>query len=542
MNETSNIKGPSDMEEHGYEALLRGLDSTFDFATRQALFDERAPLFRTSVRGLYNLFLAHIPPADRKGYDCRACRHFVDTYGPLVTVSDIYKKNSVFWNELRVPPYFEDAVRELRQTVCRADIEDVYLNEKNIWGTTKNHDHARGCEWHHMHLVVPSRYIYLPSKLQTTEQRMAELREDYKLLAASIVAVDSLTLDKAIAMLQNGMLPRPEKVLPVAEWVRATLSAYRHNRNYPVLWRETALAPKGFAHFKNGVLGKLLEDLAQGLPLDEVKRRYSEMLDPLAYQRPQAPPKAGTIDRAEKIVAELESAGALRRRFARLADVQEWVWQPKPAEENKGGVFGHLRNEKKVEAQGISKLQPITWVKFLRDVLPSAQTIETNPDDSERLASLLTAVSPEAPPILQWDSEERRNPVSWFFYSIRHPISRWGLRPDRFYPLSGITYYPHMWGNPEGHKNQGKGVFFIIEGAKDSGAPGLCLFPEILRSEYREIRSVIEAHSNKGQAEQHQLGECTGIALKEGDLAARRIHLRVTTKNIISNYSIDRWE
>src|SRR5207253_1562968 len=39
------------------------------------------------------------------------------------------------------------------------------------------------------------------------------------------------------------------------------------------------------------------------------------------------------------------------------------------------------------------------------------------PGSSGHFMALITATRPEAPPILQWDSEERRNPVSWYYHS-----------------------------------------------------------------------------------------------------------------------------
>jgi hypothetical protein len=60
----------------------------------------------------------------------------------------------------------------------------------------------------------------------------------------------------------------------------------------------------------------------------------------------------------------------------------------------------------------------MTWVKFANNVLPDAQSIEVQvPETAERFAALVTSVSPEDPPVLQWDSHEERNPVSWYYHS-----------------------------------------------------------------------------------------------------------------------------
>ncbi len=56
----------------------------------------------------------------------------------------------------------------------------------------------------------------------------------------------------------------------------------------------------------------------------------------------------------------------------------------------------------------------MTWEKFARTVLPDAETIELYvPAEAAPYVAMVTAANPQAPPILQWDRAERRNPVSW---------------------------------------------------------------------------------------------------------------------------------
>ena len=60
----------------------------------------------------------------------------------------------------------------------------------------------------------------------------------------------------------------------------------------------------------------------------------------------------------------------------------------------------------------------ITWEKFRRTVLGSARKIEFYvPGKEECYTAILTAEDQEAPPIILWDTEENRNPFSWYVYS-----------------------------------------------------------------------------------------------------------------------------
>jgi hypothetical protein len=69
------------------------------------------------------------------------------------------------------------------------------------------------------------------------------------------------------------------------------------------------------------MIGTLLEDIHVGLPFDDFKAKFAAKMHPLQYQRPQAAPKVGAIAQAEKLVEQLGIVRSLKRRFARLDDL-----------------------------------------------------------------------------------------------------------------------------------------------------------------------------------------------------------------------------
>jgi len=301
-------------------------------------------------------------------------------------------------------------------------------------------------------------------------------------------------------VLKSDALYRSEKVLGVAEWFKALHESVSATKNTKIknnlIWRAVATAPVGFAHVRSSMIGTLLDDIVAGLPFDAISRRFAEKMHPLQYQRPQAAPTVGNIAQAEKLVEKLGIAASLRRRFARLDEVQA-LWRPKQPvhHANSNGVFGHLKPKGTTTPQPLQvSAQTITWVKFQRDVLPTAESLELwVPSGNANYTALCTAVDPDAPPILQWDAETNRNPVSWYVYYGGSTPSRWGLTANTYCKIDAVCLQPNMWTSQFTH--QGQGVVFILDGAKDSSNQSLALFPEILKAELREVRSVIEAHS-----------------------------------------------
>jgi hypothetical protein len=375
---------------------------------------------------------------------------------------------------------------------------------------------------------------------------MAERRQEFEMLCRGLddFSVDSVR--QAYTMLSTGALYRSEKCIGVAKWL-LELQDVRSAASKPLrdnlTWLAVATAPAGFCHVRSGMIGTLLEDIQAGLSFDEIKRRFDDKMDPTIYQRPQAAPTAGNIAQAEAIVAKLQSAGALERRFARVEEVQA-LWRPAPAkaEQPAGGVFGHLL-PKIAPAQQV-EMPPVTmtWEKFRRTVLPEAERVEFYlPSQPNTFMAMVTAAKADSPPILQWDREDQRNPFSWFFHSGPSYPSRWNLTPESWVAVTAITLQPSLWADEQAFAHQGKKVFFLLDGARDTvnnGGGGL--FPECLRSEYHSIRSTIEAHSRTAKIEGANEATACGIGASQG--AAWNHKVRVTSKGMQVIYKLDRWD
>ena len=498
------------------------------------------PLFTTSAEGLFAAFLAEITTRRRAHYACTACRRFVDQYGGLVRIAEDGTPSPAIWPADDVPSFFHDAVATVRLKILRSKVTGVFLSSLHTWGTPSTPP------WQHLHALNPT--PFRATALKTAKQAMAEKLEEYGMLCRALADFPLETVDQAARLLRSEALYRSEKCEGVATWLqdlhRARAKAKGRAKD-TLTWLAVATAPVGFAHVRSTMIGTLLEDIASGLSFDAVSRRFAEKMHPLQYQRPTSPPSDGQIARAEKVVAELATAGALRRRYARLADIRPlWTPTPKPQAPSAGGVFGQLKTvppDRSIEIPPVT----LTWEKFQRTVLSEAAEIQALvPRGNSSFAALVTAADPAAPPILQWDTPEDRNPVNWYFYNNGSLARRWGLEPGTWVRVTAICLKPSAWGaRPLAH--QGDGIFILLEGARDTGSCGLALFPETLRSEYHEIRRTIEAFSNKGEIEGRAEAEACGLGFSK-DTGHHRWSdavLRVTSRDGgVAHFTLDRWD
>jgi hypothetical protein len=534
--EAEVVNTPSSRLEDRYEEFKQQLAQNFFNLTATT-----KNLFTTDATGLWDAYINAMPQEARSHYQCNECRHFIERVGGLVYLNDKGAVKSAIWSDKNVPAFFRDSVKTLNQMVTKANVTGVFASDEATLGT------PRTGEWTHNHVVLPKDMVN-SSYLKSAYQVSAEKLEDFKMLNRALKEFGLNTVTQALNILKADAFYRSEKVLGVAEWfneLHTKVNAVRYRKNKEnIVWLAVATAPTGFCHIRSSMIGTLLEDIANGLDFNSVKSRFEDKMKPTKYQRPQALPTAGNKAQAERIVAKMGIENSFKRRFARLEELN-LTWTPKqqkPA--NNGittGVFGH------VQTKGVTFPQSayvpevtMTWERFSREVLPFAEEIEYAISGGyDSFSAIVTADDMTAPPIIQWDNEEQRNPFSWYLYSSGSRASDFNLTSG-YTKVTGITYQPSMWYDENPH--QGKGVFFILDGARDMrylGA-GSALFPEILKSELREVRSTIEEFSRTGTIQGADESSACGIRLQANDkLWTAKLRVKSATGTTI--YKLDRW-
>lgn len=482
------------------------LDRTEEHFTKQLLaLGTNAVLFEAAVPNLWDRYLHAIPERIRQSWNCNACRHFIQKYGAIVSVRDNGTLHSLVWDESHANPELSDAVELMRSIIEAAKVESVFVSDVAALGDRSSNG------FRHLSAHLPSRFVFT-SKIQLPNQYVAEKTEDFRILSTALADFSIATLDDAIRVLESDSVHRAAKFVEHAKWLRE-LKHHDTNRNHTARhnfrWLAVGTAPAGWCHPRGAMIGTLLGDIAAGLGFTEVKNRWDAKMHPLVYQRPQVAPAAGAIAQAEKLVAQLGIERSLARRFATIEDVQA-TWKPSPSDQVSGGVFGALKARGEVAKLQIRRAGVMTFEKFNREVLPRTTEMELYVPGSGDFVALLTAQHADAPPILQWDRLDRRNPVSWYRYYNGAVAQRFSLTPGTWCKVRAICYLPPAW---YGAKSEAPGVLFLLHGAKDAMPSGLALFPEILRSELHGVRSVIESYSklNKlGEVPDPACGLCLG--------------------------------
>lgn len=544
MSEATAPGAPNAPEKDDtYEALLASVRARCKDLTGKN--EGKSSLFSTTTPDLYDAYLEGLAPASRQLSTCSTCRRFVSRYGSLVIVGPDGKTESVLWDPASAPERYAGGIRALADSVSRAPIEGVFLSEETTWGVPQTG------VWTHLAVTPGASLVFKPSLVKTTSQVVAEKKQDFEMLERGLAEFPLDIVRNAHALLTNGSLLQSEKCVGVAKWLLDLHTRRQGAKNQRardnLTWLAVADAPAGFCHVRSTMIGTLLQDLATGLPFAEIKAKLAARLDPLLYQRAQVAPTAGNLAQAEKIVARLKAEGALLRRFATLADIKT-VWRaarPKPAPENKRrGVFAHLGPAEKPAAKQVeAPAVTMTWDKFARTVLPTAESLEyLVPASNQAYVAMVTAKNLAAPPIVQWDFDDERNPVTWYVYHNGSAPERWNLKAGAYHPVTAVSLGPSMWSTKRTFSHQGEAVAFILENARDTEyRKGAGFFPSFLKSEFHEIRATMEAYASNAVVEgKDEAGAC-GICLSKS--GTWNLTFRVTaTGGSRSLYKLDRWD
>lgn len=529
-------------EDQEYDQYLQRIKARFD-----KVAVKNPNLFTTNAKGLWDAYLAGFPEEERQYYNCHACRRFIETYGGLVTIDDHGEIRSAIWSCTHIPNQYLSSVAAMIQIICRSYVTGIFLSKDKIWGQP-----VTGI-WTHFS-VTPPRSMIFNKQTMTAGQAMAEKREDFKNVIYALAEFSIDQLNQVVTLLENEVLQRSEAALGPMRWLRdlsIKRSSLSGRKASNIVGKAVAAAPPGFCHPRSSVGGTILSDIAAGYGYNEVVTRFNAKMQPLNYQRPQTAPSSGNVALAEKIVKQLGIKESLRRRYARLDEIQS-IWTP-TTEETTGAsvdsdIFAHLNTKNEAPKLNFNgaPAKVMTWEKFHRTVLIPGNALEielrTQPY-RQPYAALVTAADPDAPPIIQWDCEKERNPITWYLYNTGSLSQEWNLASSAWHKVKAVSFKPSMWNHSEFNVHYGKGVIFIIEGCRDTQNPSMTLFPNFLKSDLYPIHSTIEAFSKAGKLEGHEESSACGRMFSGNcDEESHSVLLRVRTATGTINYKLDRWD
>lgn len=500
-------------------------------------------LFLSSVSDdeIWNAYLSGFPEEHRQYYNCSCCRNYVTTIGKTVYPELDGSLKTILWDTEGINKFFIPSFVAMQNVLKKAPIEKMFYFNKEVIGidTKGNFDHfcldVRVMTKNHQDTVKSSEQYFQQTKAMLETLNVSKLQELVNLFEFD----EKLKNRKGYGLIVSNLMNVKNRHSEIKH------NVYKDN----LIWGVVGTLNFNLINFNNNVCGEFLKNLIEkpSLAVDI----FLSQTSPDRYMRPEALPTEQLKERAEKIIKDLNAESALKRRICNMDDILEFEWKPavketKTLPNSSSSVFDVVMTKEQAEKESATDMSiidggTITMLRFMETVVPKAKAIELFARDSiMEMSGLSTAVDSEAAPIIRWDSPNAvvRNPVSTFAALRGDNPSNWGVSVSNWHEVQAIICDPSDWFTDK--EEDARSYAFVLRTDMEMKVKlHSCLFPEILRPEFFEIRKVIEQFSLETPMLSTENPIVTIKASPGNNIS--QWYVKVTTETAIVEYVIDRY-
>lgn len=345
-------------------------------------------------------------------HDCSCCRQFIKNLGRLVAIDDNHDIQSVWDNWQDLPEPYATVSRTLSDFVRFHAIETVFRTKEPMFGTESNIEHLDNggtYRWHHFHGKAHDKHH---SREPDTERGRVDAAK--QVFERGLREITPLAIEAVLDLIDSNALYRG------AEHREAVATLHNHQRAYNQLegHRRNNYAWKNctaqHALVRNTVIGTLLVDLSNDMPVEDAVKAFETKVAPTNYRRPTAVVTQAMVKQAMETIEKHGLEPALQRRHATLADVSinDVLWASNSSKRQmRGNIEALLLNE--VQDRPVAgNLTDISIHDFMSTVVPKAQEIDlyVATEHRKNFLSLTAPIHADAPRLFKWN-----NGFSWSY-------------------------------------------------------------------------------------------------------------------------------
>lgn len=374
---------------------------------------------------LWDLYLDSFPDGmnevfrERREYDCSCCRHFVKSFGHVVSIKDNVVKS--IWDFETGSDKYQPVVDALSEYVKSVPVSDVWVNKLNKIGvetTYEKLDNGEITEWNHFCLNFPSKLVNRSSASEAeTRGVLGSTRAVFK---RSLDEITEDSVETVLELISQNSLYKGE------EWKGVLAEFLKHKKQYDKLgsevekrnytWKHSVKVGGSIGKIRNHSIGTLLVNISEGMDLDTAVRKYEAIVAPHNYKRPKAIFTKKMLEDAKKKIEELGYMNSLNRRHATLDDitVNNILFSNKDSAKSIEGanIFDEMSSEVAVNPKKFSRVEEISINNFVENVLPTAKEIEVLLENKHQsnMVSLIAPENKDAKTMFKWN-----NGFSWAY-------------------------------------------------------------------------------------------------------------------------------
>jgi len=386
----------------------------------------------------------------RAQHDCSCCRAFIRSAGNVVAVKDGVLVT--IWDIGDLPHPYNVVSAKMADFIRAQVVTDVFLTQYKKHGTEKNLelDEATGRTiiWNHFSVEVPNAYI----RTHNLAEARGDARTNHAVLLRGVRELTPAAVTQVLELIAANSLYRgTEHVRAVKEFqkIQQRFKGINDPEKQDLMAWSLLVEAAAVTRFRNTVIGTLVQDLSNGVDLEEAVKAFEKKVAPQNYKRPTALITKGMVEAATKTIAELGLEEALERRHARFADVSVnsvlWVDGSVVGKmKDSGGLKGLLMQEVKSAPFDLKRAEQVSVGDFISK-LPAFTNLQLYLEGrhSGNFASLTAPVHPEVKQLFKWG-----NDFAWSYDgnvtdSIKERVKRAGGRVENVALRVSLAWYNH---------------------------------------------------------------------------------------------------
>jgi len=395
---------------------------------------QKSELYTVDVEDIFQSYLGAFPEGsnplfrERTEHDCNCCKQFIRRLGIVVGFDDNLNRMTVWDDWESLPHPYNTVGRAMRLLIMQAPIRDLFRSKERQYSHEKNADNHDNLMWHHFYgRVADKHYSNKPSEV------IGSHRTKVQVLKRGLEELTAEAFETVVDLVNSNSLYRGEEHLRSIKDFQTMRNEYENTSDKNAfLWLN---ATRPIAQFRNTVIGTLLVDLSNSVPLEDAVRMFESKVAPQNYKRTSALITPKMIENAVNKLKTLGLDGAVHRRYARLSDVSvnNVLWVDRTQQSKMKDSLTSLLMPATASASSSGKLKNILDQAtimdidtFFNDILPTASAMELYVENRHQGNFMALTTSDDPAPLFQWD-----NPCAWSYDgdvtdSIKEKVKRAG--------------------------------------------------------------------------------------------------------------------
>lgn len=417
----------------------------------------KSGLFVTDIGkdDLWDAYLVSFPEGtnpvfrERTEHDCQCCKQFIRNIGNVVAI--VNNKMVSVW-DINVGGTYQVVADALSLLVKSGNVADVFLHVESSVGMDHNFQEVEDgtpVKWDHFHVNLLSQFVVPGANKGTILSEKHSTKDVFKR------GLDEITLDAANTILE---LINQNSLYRGEEHTRTVKTFLKHKKAFDKLgpkeqdfyaWTQSVILG-GAARIRSTVIGTLMVDISNSVPLDDAVKMFESKVAPQNYKRPTALITKSMIANAQAKVEELGITESLSRRYAVQGDITiNNVLFADRSVKKAMNVFDEMMNEAPTKVGNLGKVEEISITDFVRDVLPTVSSMEVLLENSKQnnFVSLVSPQQADAEPIFKWG-----NNFSWAYNgevadSMKERVKKAGGN------VTGVLRFSIQWNDGDNNQN-----------------------------------------------------------------------------------------